>query len=179
MIIYSIYIATNQINGKVYVGFSSNWKVRRRRHKSIYGTTNNKFYDAIKKYGWDAFIWEEIYCSLDKEYCYGNMEQYFIEQYDAISNGYNMIQGGSGVLGAVKDKIWINNGELTRRVNEDQIPLGWDLGRLKIKRSVSMSDESKQSIGSKNRTHSLRRYQCPHCDRTFNSGNLSKHIKTH
>jgi len=49
------------------------------------------------------------------------------------------------------------------------IPEGWSKGRLKIKRKVGMSEESKQRIGQKNKEHGVFRnlnnteVTCPHC----------------
>ena len=176
---YSIYKVTNRTNQKVYIGFSKDWKTRKRRHKSIYTKYNSKFYTALRKYGWDNFIWEEIYCSLDKEHCFKTMELYFIEQYNSIENGYNIIQGGTGTLNATKDKIWINNGSITKRSYRNEIPEGWIEGRIKIVRKVKMSQASKDLIGSKNKKHGTTSrlnktlLTCPHCNNISNVG-LSK-----
>jgi group I intron endonuclease len=176
---YSIYKVTNRTNEKIYIGFSKNWKERQRRHKFIYQTIQNKFYNALRKYGWESFSWEEIYVSKDKDHCFLEMEQYFITLYDSIENGYNTIQGGSGTLGAVKDKVWINDGKNHRRVHPEFIPEGWILGRINLSRNIKMSPESKKSIGSKNRSHTLIKSKCPHCDRKFNAGNLVKHLRAY
>ena len=49
---YCIYIHINKINNKVYIGQSHN--IQKRWMPSNYkGCT--KFYNAIKKYGWDNF----------------------------------------------------------------------------------------------------------------------------
>ena len=104
MNIYSIYKATNKINGKVYIGFDSNWPNRKKTHKSKYKQINLKFYDAIKKYGWDKFDWELIYQSKDGQHCLNIMEPHFIEDYDSFNNGYNMTLGGEGVLGLKGEK---------------------------------------------------------------------------
>ena len=47
--IYSIYKATNTINGKVYIGFDSNWPNRQNEHKYLLNTRNQKFYYALRK----------------------------------------------------------------------------------------------------------------------------------
>lgn len=173
---YSIYKVTNKINQKVYIGFSKDWKVRKRRHKSIYTTHQSKFYTALKTHGWENFIWEEIYCSLDKDHCFKTMEQFFIEQFDSIKNGYNIIEGGSGTLGSTKDKVWINNGSITKRCHKDQIPEGWLEGRIKITRKVKMSQESKDLISMKNKQHGTTStlnktiLTCPHCGKSTNVG---------
>lgn len=96
MNIYSIYKATNKITGKIYIGFDSKWPRRIVGHKYQHKKDNNtKFYNAIRKYGWDNFEWEVIYNSKDGEHCLNVMESYFIKEYDTINNGYNTSFGGN------------------------------------------------------------------------------------
>lgn len=114
MIIYSIYKAVNQINGKVYIGFDSNWPNRKKRHlkdasskKSV--AYNDIFHRAIRKYGQENFVWEVLYQSLDGKNCKDVMENYFIVENHSFINfenskGYNMTLGGDGVLGLKKSK---------------------------------------------------------------------------
>ena len=105
MKLFSIYKATNKINGKIYIGFDSNWPKRKNQHKSSSYKKNKKdynhyFHKAIRKYGWEAFEWEEICCSKDGEYLLKEMEDYFIKYYDSFGkNGYNSCKGGGGCLG--------------------------------------------------------------------------------
>jgi len=110
MIIYSIYKATNIINGKSYIGFDSHWPKRKFEHKSaaIRDTRYNKFYNAIKKYGWKSFVWEVIYQSIDRDHCLNIMESYFIAEYNTLSDGYNSTKGGESGLG----NKWWNNGKV-------------------------------------------------------------------
>lgn len=104
MNIYTIYKAVNKTNGKVYIGFDSNWPSRQKKHKNKYQKLNIVFYDSIKKYGWDNFEWEIIYQSLDGKHTLEVMENYFINEYRSFvgfndCHGYNMTLGGEGVLG--------------------------------------------------------------------------------
>jgi group I intron endonuclease len=110
MNIYSIYKATNIITGKSYIGFDSHWPKRKSEHKSaaIRDTRYNKFYNAIKKYGWESFIWEVIYQSTDRNHCLNVMESYFIIEYNSLSDGYNSTKGGESGLG----NKWWNNGKV-------------------------------------------------------------------
>jgi group I intron endonuclease len=110
MNIYSIYKATNKINGKVYIGFDSNWPHRKNCHKSYHKRNNqkeskNKFYRALRKYGWENFQWLVIYQSKDKEYTKNIMENYFINEYDSFKNGYNSTLGGDGTFGSSRKGI--------------------------------------------------------------------------
>ena len=114
--IYTIYRATNIVNGKVYIGFDSNWPKRRDEHiwAALRGDSS-VFYNAIRKYNENNFIWDIIYQSHDAEHTKNVMEEFFIREYNSCihfmcSNGYNMTIGGEGTLGythsqETKDKI--------------------------------------------------------------------------
>jgi group I intron endonuclease len=153
----SIYKATNKINGKVYIGFTHktlNERVAGHTRSALVKQKNTKFYAAIRKYGIKNFVFEIIYQSKDKKHCHNVMENYFIKEYDSIQNGYNQTEGGLGVLGIAKNKIWINDGFITKRIDKNEpIPNGWQKGRLFIKRKIGMSEESKKIIGQKNLKH--------------------------
>ena len=101
MTIYSIYRVSNSINKKVYIGFTSNFPVRILTHQKRLHLYNFKFYSAIKKHGWDNFVWEEIYQSTDREHTLNIMEPYFITEYNSYCGGYNSTLGGEGGNGRI------------------------------------------------------------------------------
>lgn len=110
MSIHTIYKIVNNITGKVYIGYDSNWPKRKQSH--IYHTKdrNQYIYQSIRKYGINNFTWEPIYQSKDGIHCLSVMESYFIKEYDSFNNGYNLTLGGEGTLGRptqqiTKDKI--------------------------------------------------------------------------
>lgn len=115
MNIYTIYRATNTVNGKVYIGFDSSWPKRIRGHKSLYNNKNNKFYNAIKKYGWDNFIWEPIYQSLDYEHTLNTMESFFIAEYNSLAEGYNSTAGGEG--GIYEGQVGAKRPEFAQKIS--------------------------------------------------------------
>jgi len=104
---YTIYRATNTVNGKVYIGFTAHWPQRINGHNydRRYGNAENKaFYNAIKKHGWDAFVWDALYQSQDFEHTLKVMEPHFIDEYRSWvgfedCNGYNITRGGEGTTG--------------------------------------------------------------------------------
>jgi group I intron endonuclease len=106
MIIYSIYKVVNKVNGKIYIGFTSNFNGRKKSHKK--SIKNPKytsiFHNSLRKYGWDSFEWEILYQSKDKEHTMKIMEPFFIEQYNSYNSGYNMTIGGEGNLGFSHDE---------------------------------------------------------------------------
>lgn len=107
MDIYTIYRATNNVNGKCYVGFDSNWPNRMNAHKkaAFYEKASDYhtyFHRAIRKHGWDSFTWEVLYTHRDGHYTKNNMEYFFIMENDSYNNGYNMTLGGDGTIGLIR-----------------------------------------------------------------------------
>jgi group I intron endonuclease len=149
----TIYKATNKITGKSYIGFDSDWPKRQQRHQENAAYNRyGKFYDSIRKHGWESFEWSVIYQSKDKHHTLNVMEPYFIKEYDTFNEGYNMTEGGEGCFGATTNKIWINDGVNHKRIEKtERIPEGWSVGRIGLKRQKKMSDESKKLIGQKNK----------------------------
>lgn len=93
---YLIYKHTNKINGKCYIGQTCYKNPEHRWHSDGSGyKTQQKFYRAIKKYTWDNFEHEILARNLSKQEA-DILEIKFIEQFNSINNGYNLLIGGSG-----------------------------------------------------------------------------------
>lgn len=88
-----IYKITNKLNGKSYIGQTSDYHRRFIEHKAKgYGNEKTKvLYYAFDKYGIDNFTFEVIE---DKTEKYNEREKYWIKYYDSFENGYNMTEGG-------------------------------------------------------------------------------------
>ena len=89
-----IYKITNKINGKCYIGQTTDYNRRFREHKSLGYDSKEKdkaLYLAFKKYGIENFDFEVIE---DKTVNYNEREKYWIAYYNAYTNGYNMTEGG-------------------------------------------------------------------------------------
>ena len=96
-----IYIITNNINNKVYIGQSVDIECRWNAHKN--SAKNNrqdsytKLHKDMRELGIENFkitILEECnYKDLDSK------EQYWISYYNSFKNGYNMTPGDSNVIG--------------------------------------------------------------------------------
>ena len=100
MIIYSIYRFVNSINGKVYVGYTKDFTKRLHEHKQDSKRLSTKFYKAINKHGWDNFVCDILYQSLDVNHI-KQMEIYFISEHNSYRKGYNSTLGGEGKTGTV------------------------------------------------------------------------------
>lgn len=114
-----IYLFTNKINNKKYIGQSVNIEKRYAEHRTrpfnqsstMY---NGKFYRAIRKYGIDNFTFEiidsnENYTKEELNF----LEKKYIQQYDTYINGYNMSYGGDSIYVPQKvnfeDRVKIQN----------------------------------------------------------------------
>ena len=91
---FVVYMHENRINGKKYIGITSD--VPEKRWANGKGYYRNKhFSDAINKYGWDAFDHRILYTGLSKaEAC--RIEQEMIQKYGTQdkTKGYNLTSGG-------------------------------------------------------------------------------------
>jgi group I intron endonuclease len=134
--IYSIYKATNTVNGKCYIGFDSNYPKRKDQHiKQALRGNGHHLHNAIRKYGSDCFVWEIIYQSKDLDHTLNVMESYFIGQYNSYIEGYNMTLGGEGAIGRLHTE------ESKRKMSESQ------------KKSIRKphSEETKRKISNSNK----------------------------
>lgn len=93
--LYCLYIHENKINKKIYVGITSQTPSQRWGKNGIgYSKGQDKFYNAIKKYGWDNFNHIILYTHLTKDQA-ELLEQEYIKKYNSIENGYNSREGGN------------------------------------------------------------------------------------
>ena len=93
-----IYLVTNTLDGKQYVGFTTNLTQRIRNHRLA--LKRGHFHSAIRKHGWDNFAVDVIFEHDDEQWTLNVMEPHFIAWYDTYENGYNLTKGGEGTLGA-------------------------------------------------------------------------------
>ena len=95
-----IYKITNNINGKSYIGKSSNINRRWLTHRSLdYGRSPDKtLYKAFVKYGLNNFSFEIIEEMTLKDYenFSDERENYWINYFNTFQDGYNDTLGGDG-----------------------------------------------------------------------------------
>ena len=121
-----IYMYTNKVNGKHYVGQAKDFLERKRTHiKSSYNKKNKDynvpFHRAIRKYGienFDAIILKENLTKDEMNY----WEDYYIELFDLYANhekGYNVAKGGIGG-NLYKGKTEEEMKKIRRKMSESQ-----------------------------------------------------------
>jgi group I intron endonuclease len=104
---YCVYIHTNKINGKKYVGQTCKKPESRWANGCGY-KTQKYFYRAIEKYGWDGFEHEIIASNLTKAEA-DQLEKDLIKSFNTQNpdNGYNLTGGGDGMFGWTPSDEWI------------------------------------------------------------------------
>jgi len=112
-----LYIITNKINNKRYIGKTMLCLSERKRQHIQHARlndTNGLIHKAIRKYGTESFEWVNLYTCNDENEL-GVMELILIRQLNTIPhNGYNLTGGGEGKSGKIiseshKIKIQIFN----------------------------------------------------------------------
>ena len=91
-----IYIATNTVNKKQYVGQSIHHPKTKRipRHKMALG--KYAISNAIRKHGFESFTWEVLYYPYASQDALNSIERDFITNLNTLSpNGYNLDTGGN------------------------------------------------------------------------------------
>lgn len=100
--LFTVYIHTNKLNNKKYVGATCKKPEHRYQHGLAY-KRNKEFYLDIEKYGWDGFLHEIIKNNLPKQEAY-LLEIELIKKHNTTNKdfGYNKSKGGEfGRYGAI------------------------------------------------------------------------------
>lgn len=95
---HSVYLVTNNVNGKVYVGQTVDPAGRWGAHKGKGPKSRSLISLAVKKYGHESFSFEVLHGNLDKAQA-DFFEIHYISVLCADDHdfGYNIVAGGGGV----------------------------------------------------------------------------------
>lgn len=97
---WCVYVHTNKVNGKKYVGITCREPEVRWQNGKAY-KHNVYFTNAIQKYGWENFKHEVLLTNETLEFA-NKVEKCLIKAYKCkIPNGYNMTDGGDGTPGHI------------------------------------------------------------------------------
>lgn len=104
-----IYKITNKVNNKSYIGIARDRNVTLRWNEHLY--SNNKLNNEIKKYGIESFMFEtiEVLKNITQSELF-KKEKFYIDKYDSINNGYNVISKTKSTL--------LTNNDVTSEVAE-------------------------------------------------------------
>ena len=107
-----IYLRTNKINGKKYVGLTTDLKTRQYKWNNLTQPyAGNVITNARAKYGIDAFNFEILKECKNEEL--NQWEMYYIKELNTkVPYGYNMTEGGDGCPG------YIHSYETKRKISK-------------------------------------------------------------
>lgn len=111
-----IYKIENIVNNKVYIGqttqkrgFKGRYEFKGNGIERVYNYYKSKkdhnkdynvyLFNSIEKYGFDAFIVDEVLDTANSLDELNEKEKYYIEKFNSFHNGYNCTLGGDGMLG--------------------------------------------------------------------------------
>ena len=159
-----VYLVINKVNNKTYVGQTvKSLSVRKASHKhaAFYKrkhNSNNKFYNAIRKHGWDNFEWY-ILDSASNIDDLNMLEMHYIDKFQSYYEGYNSTFGGGHELGKKMPKwtperkaqhILKQTGrvcsEESKRLMSENNPMRGKFGADHPKFGKAMPDSAKQAI---------------------------------
>lgn len=106
-----IYTIRNSVNGKIYVGQTTQSLVQRKAEhmtRERKGDRDHKLYLAMKKHGVDNFVFEEVCTTIKPEHL-DALEIEIISQFNSYNRGYNSTAGGNGVSDETKEKLRLIN----------------------------------------------------------------------
>lgn len=133
-----IYLVTNMVNDKMYVGQTIR-SLAERRTKHIYASLTNKdngyFHNALRVYGVDNFKWEIVHnCSNTN--ILNLLEIFYIGYYDTFNNGYNLNAGGKNA----------SMSEETRaKISGENHPMYGKHHTIETKKKMSLSHSGKNN----------------------------------
>ena len=133
-----IYLVTNKINNKKYIG---------KRKKSVfdknYYGSGKYLINALNKYGKENFLIEILDWAKSEDEL-NNLEKYYIEKYNCVDSNdyYNLKPGGiggcaSGDLNGAFGKHWYTNGTEQILCYEEQCPDGWYPGYSEARKNIA------------------------------------------
>ena len=149
-----IYLTTNLINNKKYIG-----QHKSKKFDESYKGSGKVLLQAIDLHGWDNFSCEILEWANSKEKL-NELEKFYIKKYDAVNSRdfYNLVRGGLG--DSESGLKFVNDGVHNKKVKECEIEQyllqGYVLGRTPqseevIKHRVLMNTGKKRTQETKDK----------------------------
>ena len=133
-----IYLVTNQLNGKQYVGQTINPHLHKGHGRILVV--------AYKKYGFDNFTYEPICHNIDNRHTLNYVERFWIQTIDTmIPNGYNIESGGAS------ECVWTEERRRNASVSRLGKKINRPLGSISGMRGKKFPEAGKQKLSAINK----------------------------
>ena len=183
---YKVYIYTNKINNKSYVGQTCRSSLSvRAGYKGERYYHSTKFWAAIQKYGWDSFEGKILIDNLTLEEA-NEKEKQFIEFYDTINNGYNIFPGGHNQTTSESTKEKQRIARL-KKIEENKQKYGCGLdpsAKEKLKEyyqthpmPISNTFEMRQKVSNTLKEKCKEKIFCEYCGKEISKIRYGVHLK--
>lgn len=153
-----IYLATNTVNGKKYVGKTLNTMERRRAEhirEARRPGRHRHFHLALAGHGANSFAWE-VLCESEDNDELSAMEQFYISHLKtATPSGYNLTVGGDGAILNTEQR---KRKSEARKALQKKDPLRYEIARTVTNR---LTDEQKAAKADKCRQKALEQFKDP------------------
>jgi group I intron endonuclease len=100
----AIYVITNILNGKQYVGITGDLKMRWYRHRKANGSSP-ALHAAIRSYGIENFVFTHLMDVFSIEYAQEIEQELIASKGTKAPFGYNLTDGGEGAFGVIQSEI--------------------------------------------------------------------------
>lgn len=151
-----VYIHTNKINDKKYIGQTSQSLEDRSGSNGIGYKKSPHFWRAIQKYGWDNFEHEVVAFELEKSEA-NKLEKKLIKEFKTQDSqyGYNLTVGGDGVVGWKPSNEWRKKN--SKRNKGENNPMYGKHHTEQTKQKQRLAKQGKYN-GEKNPMYGVHRY---------------------
>jgi len=158
---FTIYLITNLVNDKIYVGQTNQflerrWTLHKCRARRNEGYTAH-LYNAMRKYGIDSFVIKEVMtCETSEQANY--LESIWIILLDSMNPkvGYNMTSGGDrreptpeAIEKARQKKLGTKRTEEAKRKTSESLRIAWAEGRHTGVRGKKLSPETCEKMSKR------------------------------
>lgn len=148
-----IYVLTNTVNGKRYVGQTRrDLAIRLGQHKKP--CNNSAIARAIRKYGWDAF--QVTACELETPALLDEFEEFVIAEIKSLTTqcGYNIKRGGDNHSHSEETKAKISRANKGRKFSPERIEA---MRQSQLGKKASAETRLKLSIAHKGKNKGKKR----------------------
>lgn len=148
-----IYIIQNKVNNKIYIGKSSNFSKRIKKHLRDSKKSSRYLYQAIRKYSWsnfNSFVLEDVEDARIDE-----AEKFWIEYFRSWDKefGYNLTFGGEGSIPTIETREKMRQAKLGKsnpNMQGEKHPFFGVTGNQHHRFGISHTPEAKKKIAEAN-----------------------------